>query len=79
MVPGWIATVINVEGAFLHGKFTNGKIIYAEVPDGVEKYYGRHEDVVLLLNVPMYRTKQAAQCFWNERLRTIWKISKVHG
>ena len=43
--------VIDVEGAFLHGEFENG-----EVPDGVEKYYGKQENVVLLT------TKNSSYC-----------------
>ncbi len=48
--PMWIAIVIDVEGAFLQGKFENGEQIYIEVPDGVEEVYGSKEDMALLLN-----------------------------
>ncbi len=33
--PEWIAVVIDVEGAFLQGKFVNGDQIYIEVTDGM--------------------------------------------
>ncbi len=46
-VPGWIATVIDAEGTFLQCKFTSGKIIYAVMPDDMEKFYGRNKSVVL--------------------------------
>ncbi len=51
--------MIDVEGAFLQGKFVNGEQIYIEVPDGngMEEFYGSKENVVLLLNVPIYETK----------------------
>ena len=62
--PEWIAVVIDVEGAFLQGKFVNGEQIYIEVPDGMEEFYGSKEDVALLLNAPIYGTKQAAFCFY---------------
>ena len=62
--PEWIAVVIDVEGAFLQGKFVNGERIYIEVPDGMEEFYGSKEDVALLLNAPIYGTKQAAFCFY---------------
>ena len=47
----WIAKLVNVEGALLQGRFTEDK----------ELYYG--PDKVLRMNVPVYRTKQAASCF----------------
>ena len=46
-----------MEGAFLQGKFKNGKTMYAKVPDGMEEYYGSQADVALLLNVPIFCTK----------------------
>eukprot|EP01082_Thalassiosira_pseudonana_P000277 g29.t1 g29 contig1:64548-67487(+) len=63
-MPLWISRVLDVEGAFLQGQFVNGEVIYIGVPDGMEKYYGSRDDVVLLLNVPLYGTKQAANCFY---------------
>lgn len=62
MNPDYIAIVLDVEGAFLQGAFLNGEKIYAEVPDGWESFYGG--DDVLLMNVPIYGTKQASQCFY---------------
>ena len=62
--PEWIATVIDVEGAFLQGKFVNDEKIYIEVPDGMEEFYGSKKDVALHLNAPIYGTKQAAFCFY---------------
>jgi hypothetical protein len=40
MNPKWKICAIDVEGAFLHGKFQNGEEMYMEVPDGMEQYYG---------------------------------------
>jgi hypothetical protein len=54
----------DVEGAFLQGKFQNGEEMYMEVPDGMEQYYGSRKDVVLRMLVPIYGTKQAAECFY---------------
>jgi hypothetical protein len=57
MNPGWISAIINVEGAFLQGRFENGKELYTDVPDGfVEHYSG---DVVLQMNVPMEPGRQS--------------------
>ncbi len=56
--PEWIAVVIDVEGAFLQGKFVNEEQICIEVSAGMEEFYGSKEDVALLLNAPIYGTKQ---------------------
>ena len=60
---------IDVEGAFLQGKFTNDEQMHIDVQDGMNKYYESQEDVVLLLNAPIYGTEQAAHCFY-------WILSK---
>lgn len=62
--PRWTVRVIDVEGAFLQGQFGNGEVMYAEVPDGMEEHYGSRDDVVLQMLVPLYGTKQAAECFY---------------
>ena len=71
----WIAEIIDVKGAFLQSQFEHGEVMYIEVPDGMENYYGKKEDVVLLLNVPIYGTKQAASCFY----KTLIKKMKDRG
>ena len=63
MNPEWVAEVVDVEGAFLQGRFTDGEVLHMEVLDGMTQYYGDRADTVLLLNVPLYGTKQAAHCF----------------
>ena len=60
--PDWIAEIVDVDGAFLQGRFVDGEILYIEVPAGFHEYYD--DDVVLRLNVPIYGTKQAAACFY---------------
>ena len=55
--PDWVAEVMDVEGAFLQGKFKDGERLYVEIPDGMAKYYGDPSDTVLLMNIPMYGTK----------------------
>ena len=62
MNKNWIAIVLDVEGAFLQGSFYNGEVLYMKVPDGFEEYY--EPDEVLRMNVPIYGTKQASQCFY---------------
>ena len=42
-----------------------------DVPDGLNKYYGNQEDVVLHLNVPINGTKQAAHCFYQTLVKKV--------
>jgi hypothetical protein len=37
MNPMLTSAIINVEGAFLQGRFANGEELYVEVPDGFEE------------------------------------------
>ena len=71
--PEWVAEVVDVEGAFLQGRFTDGEVLHMEVPDGMTQYYGDRADTVLLLNVPLYGTKQAAHCFYTALVEAIKK------
>ena len=57
VMAGWIATVVDVKGAFLHGKFEDGEAIH---------YQG---NVVLRLVRTLYRLKQAAMTFWQQLLK----------
>jgi hypothetical protein len=61
MNPAWVCKVEDVEGAFLQGTFENGEVIYCEVPDGMEEFYGTRASTVLLMQVPLYGTKQASK------------------
>ena len=69
LCPEWIAIVVDIEGAFLQGEFTDGEEIYIDVPEGFEEYYD--DDTVLLLNVPIYGTKQGASCFYKKLVKTV--------
>ena len=61
MNRGWTSAIIDVEGAFVQGQFSNGEELYIEVLDGFHEWY--QGDFVLCMNVPLYGTKQAAYCF----------------
>ena len=37
--PEWVAEVVDVEGAFLQGRFTYGEVLHTEVSDGMTQYY----------------------------------------
>jgi len=64
----WHAEILDVQGAFLKGRFENGEKIYMDVPQGFEKYYDP-QVWVLLLRRTIYGTKQAAYAFWRELLK----------
>jgi hypothetical protein len=69
--PEWIAVILDVEGAFLQGSFTDGEELYIEIPDGFEKFYGPKGENVLRMNVPMYGTKQAGNCFYKALVKGV--------
>ena len=65
----WIAVVMDVEGAFLQGRFKDGEELYMEIPQGWEQYFPG--DVVLRMNVPIYGTKQAGARFYGTLVENI--------
>ena len=58
----WVAMLMDVRGAFLHGLFDPGHILFMEIPQGFEKWYP--SNVVLLLLKTIYGLRQAAYAFW---------------
>ena len=74
MNPDWTAFIVDVEGAFLQGRFNaDEKPIFIRVPEGFERWYPG--DVALRLNVPIYGTKQAAHCFYTR----LAEVLREHG
>ncbi len=43
-MANWQGQIVDVKGAFLHGEFEDGKVIYVKVSHGFEKFYP--DDVV---------------------------------
>ncbi|KAL7573927.1 hypothetical protein ACA910_001939 [Epithemia clementina (nom. ined.)] len=62
IMANWLAWVLDVKGAFLHGDFEKGRKIYMEIPEGMKHKYPPWW--VVLLNKTLYGTKQAAKQFW---------------
>jgi hypothetical protein len=60
----WLAWIVDVEGAFLQGRFQNGKQIFMKIPDGFQKFYPSY--VVLKLLQTLYGLAQLAIQFWRE-------------
>jgi len=73
LLAGWYAEIIDICGAFLHGKFEDGQKVYMEVPQGFEKFYPGN--VVLLLLKTIYGLKQAAYAFWQKLCGAFWNMS----
>ena len=67
VMSGGIGAVVDVKGAFLHGKFEDGEEIFMKVPEGWEHHYPI--DAVLRLLKTLYGLKQAAMAFWRELLK----------
>ena len=66
LMAGWTANVVDVKGAFLHGRFTDGEEIFMKIPRGFEKHYS--STAVLKLMRCLYGLKQAAMAFWRQLL-----------
>jgi Reverse transcriptase (RNA-dependent DNA polymerase) len=60
------AKIVDVQVAFLNGKFNVGEELYMEIPRGFENYY--EGNVLLRLKKRIYGLKQAAAAFWRELL-----------
>jgi hypothetical protein len=66
IMANWQGQIVDVKGAFLHGEFKDGKVIYMKVPLGFEKFYP--DDVALKLKKCIYGLKQVAMAFWRQLL-----------
>ena len=63
-MANWLGWIVDVKGAFLHGRFENNEKIFMKIPDGFQKHYPTH--VVLCLMRTLYGLVQAAMQFWRE-------------
>ena len=61
LLIGWVAHVVDVKGAFLHGEFKKGEKVYTKVPGGRDPFYP--SNAILLLLRTIYELKQAAMAF----------------
>jgi hypothetical protein len=70
MNPKWEVRVIDVEGAhFCRASSKTVKRCTGKCQTVWKKYYGSRKDVVLSMKVPIYGTKQAAECFYKELVK----------
>ena len=71
-IAGWMMHLVDVQGAFLIGRFGNEDELFIKVPQGFENNFNK--DVVLNLNRTIYGLKQAASTFWSELLMALSDI-----
>ena len=71
----WKTYVIDVQGAFLNGRFEAGERLFLKIPEGLEHKYNSNQ--VLRLNCTIYGLKQSAQEFWTELLKAIHAMGLV--
>jgi hypothetical protein len=64
LLAKWYAELIDVKGAFFHGEFEEGEIVYMEIVEGFEQYYPTNYIWMLLRTI--YGLKQAAVAFWKQ-------------
>jgi hypothetical protein len=64
LTSGSIAHVVDVKGAFLHGKFEDGEKIYIKITLGFREFYD--DNTILLLKKCLYGLKQAAMAFYRK-------------
>ena len=69
----WYAYILDVNGAFLHGRFRNGEVIYSEIPDGFKSKWDPRVWLWLLLKT-CYGLKQASYEFWRMLIKTMNKM-----
>ena len=64
VMMGWCMKLLDVQGAFLNGRFQHDEVLYVNVPQGFEEYYPKN--VLFKLVRTIYGLKQAAMQFWRE-------------
>ena len=77
MNKDWVAEITDVKGAFLHGEFEDGEVIYMKIPQGFEKHY--KPDEVLKLKKTIYGLKQAAMCFWRKLVKGMESMGQTRS
>ena len=66
LMAGWLAHIVDVKRAFIHGEFKKGEKVYMKLPESWE--YSYPSNAILLLLRTIYGLKQAAMAFWKKLL-----------
>jgi hypothetical protein len=75
IMANWLAWILDVEGAFLQGRFQNGELIFMKIPNGFQKFYPSY--VMLKLLRTLYEMAQSAVQFWRECRMTMDGMNMV--
>ena len=73
LMAGYKAYIVDVQGAFLHGEFDNGEVLYCKIPEGFHEQYDPKIWCWKLLKTA-YGLKQAARTFWNKIVQAMNKL-----
>ena len=73
IMANYASYIVDVKGAFLHGEFDSGEILYCKIPEGFRNEYDPKE-YCWLLERTAYGLKQAARSFWNKLLDAMKKL-----
>ena len=76
-MAGWLSHILDVQGAFLNGRFADEEVLFMEIPEGFERFYGRN--ALLRLRRTIYGLKQAAFAFWKELLLAFESLKYVRS
>jgi hypothetical protein len=77
IMADWLDWIVGIKGAFLHGKFKDGEVIYMEVPRGFKKF--NPGNAILKLKKCIYGLKQATMAFWHQMLICMKSMEMVQS
>ena len=78
LMTWWSGLINDVQGAFLKGELNQETERMAiKFPQGFKKYYDKN--MVLLLSMAIYGTKQATMEFWIELLKCMKHMGYLHN
>ena len=68
LMAGYMSYLLDIRGAFLHGEFHNGEIIYSRIPEG---FQNRWDPKIWLWKIlkTIYGMKQSGMSFWIQLLK----------
>ena len=74
LMANFATYIVDVQGAFLHGEFDNGEVLYCKIPEGFEHLYDPSK-YCWRLKKTAYGLKQAARMFWNKLLKAMKEMN----
>jgi hypothetical protein len=77
LLAGWSASIVDVNGAFVNGRFESRHKMYMDVAQGFEKHYDN--GIVVLVLRTLHGTKQAALQFWRALIAAMQRMMYVRS